>query len=117
MEIKFKVLCPAGYQVDDISNDNIDINIIVNDGNVYFGTLFTISNIISLMEGSIEPYFWSTDLLIVKDLSIHTILFSIDSIIRESSLEMVFSNIGRIEDIYPNKIDFESITEYFGSDI
>ncbi len=43
--MRFKIIFPTGYQVADIFNDNIDINVVLENGDVFFGTLFTISNL------------------------------------------------------------------------
>ncbi len=67
--MKFKVRFPAPYQVANVHDDNFDVNIVLENDEVYFGTLFTLTNIDKLMEKNREIYFWSTDMLIVKELS------------------------------------------------
>jgi hypothetical protein len=65
----FKIIFPSGYNLnlDDETDGNIDINIILKNGNVFFATLFTILNLDYLLNKHDEPCFWATDMLIVKD--------------------------------------------------
>ena len=65
--MKYKIRFPAGYQPRDIYNDNMDMNIFLPDGSIYFGTAFTVLNIDNLMEKENESWFWSTDMFIVRD--------------------------------------------------
>ncbi|MDF2849700.1 MAG: hypothetical protein K0S31_385 [Sphingobacterium multivorum] len=102
--MKFKVLFPAPYQVVDVYDDNLDINIILENDEVYFGTLFTLTNINKLMEKNREIYFWSTDMLIVKELSYQGIHAALQAVLNECYFNSVFSKIGVVEDIYS---DFE----------
>jgi hypothetical protein len=105
----FKILLPSGYDVKDINNDNIDINVVLQDGGVYFATFFTILNIQTLMMNDGSPYFWSTDMIILKDLNIETIKKTVSKIIDDELLEVSFSKIGMIERIYSETISFEEL--------
>ncbi|QQT32027.1 hypothetical protein I6I99_05495 [Sphingobacterium multivorum] len=98
--MKFKVIFPAPYQVIDVYDDNLDINIILENDEVYFGTLFTLTNIDKLMEKNREIYFWSTDMLIVKELSYQGIHAALQAILNEGYFFSVFSKIGVVKDIY-----------------
>ena len=98
--MKFKVLFPAPYQVIDVYDDNLDVNIILENDEVYFGTLFTLTNIDKLMEKNREIYFWSTDMLIVKELSYQGIHAALQAILNEGYFFSVFSKIGVVKDIY-----------------
>ena len=70
----FKVIfLPVGYDIKDVSNDNTDVNVVLPNNKVYFGTLFTQKNIQVLMEKDKQSFFWSTNMVIVKDLSRPTI--------------------------------------------
>jgi hypothetical protein len=109
--MKFKIIFPAGYRVKNVLNDNIDINIITQDGNVFFGTLFTQSNINYLMAKEEECYFWATDMVIAKDLRKATIIEAIRKIINEGYLDQAFSKIGTIEKVYPNHCSFDDIED------
>jgi hypothetical protein len=105
----FKVTYPTGYQIKDPSNDNIDVNIILSNNSVYFGTLFTIINIEKIMKETNDVSFWATDMLIVKDLKKETINNSIKKIIENGYVEIIFSKIGLVETVYSNKKSFEDI--------
>jgi len=98
--MKFKVRFPVPYQVIDVDNDNLDVNIILENDEVYFGTLFTLTNIDKLMEKNREIYFWSTDKLIVKELSNQGIHAALQAVLNEGYFNSVFSKIGLVKDIY-----------------
>lgn len=98
--MKFKVRFPAPYQVIDVYDDNLDVNIILENDEVYFGTLFTLTNIAKLMEKNREIYFWSTDMLIVKELSYQGMHAALQAVLNEGYFNSVFSKIGVVNDIY-----------------
>ena len=98
--MKFKVRFPVPYQVIDVYDDNLDVNIILENDEVYFGTLFTLTNIDKLMEKNCEIYFWSTDMLIVKELSYKGIYAALQTVLNDGSFNSVFSKIGMVKDIY-----------------
>ena len=105
----FKILIPSGYQIYNSNNDNIDINLVLRDGSIYFATLFTIENIQSLLKSNSSSYFWATDMIIVKDLEKLTIKEAIKEIIRDDLLEVSFSKIGIIGDMKLGFDTFEDI--------
>lgn len=109
--MEFKIVFPSGYQVNDHYKDNIDINIILDNDDVFFGTLFTILNIKSLLNKSDESFFWSTDMLVVKDLSKKTILKSIDELLLSGHLNVVFTKIGTVSSIFPNLKSFYDVND------
>ncbi len=45
----FNILFPAGYNITEISADNIDVNVLLSNGFFLFCYIFTISNIKNLM--------------------------------------------------------------------
>jgi hypothetical protein len=98
----FKVVFPSGYNVNDYYNDNIDLNIILPTGRVFFATFFTILNINNLIEKGKELYFWSTDMIIVRDLKKETISSVIFRMINDDYLESACSDIGEIHEIFPS---------------
>ena len=105
---------PVPYQVRDIYNDNVDINIVLENGEVYFGTLFTMQNIKDLMESDSEIYFWSTDMLILRDLSQESISNVIKKLLSEGILNLVFSKIGTVESVFSHLgwNDYSDISSY-----
>lgn len=95
--MNFTVNYPTGYNVKDIYNDNIDINIILEDGRIFFATFFTVNNIIYLMDNETNSFrrdhFWATDMVIVRDLSVATIEQTINYILNTCDICEVFSLI------------------------
>lgn len=96
---KFKIIFITGHCGTNIHNDNIDVNVVLENGNVYFGVLGTVENIVTFFNRG-DLYYWSVDLLIVKDLSKETIRSAIQSAIDHDNLEYMFSLIGTIETIF-----------------
>jgi len=110
--MKFKVLFPAGYNVNDILNDNVDINIVLESGEVYFAIFLTILNIQYHMAKDDAHYFWSDDILIVKDLSQQTIRETISLTLDEGILERAFTKIGRLgENGLYDGVSFQEIVD------
>lgn len=109
---EFKILFPSGYKITDLDNDNIDINVILPDEKVFFGTIFTTQNITNLLSNNEESYFWSINMFITKDLSIDTITCAIDNIIRDGVLSLILSEIGTTESVYENSILYSSLEKW-----
>ena len=69
----YKVEVHAGFQGLDPLNDNVDVEVIFDDGSRYIATFFTLQNIQNIMD-SYETtgecmngfYFWSSDMLLVR---------------------------------------------------
>jgi len=101
--MQFKVLFPAPYQVTDIYDDNLDVNIVLEGGDVYFGTLFTLKNINKLIGINSDVYFWSTDMLILKELSHQGIYAAVEAVLNDGYLDEIFSKIGTIETVYSHQ--------------
>ncbi len=114
--MNYKIRFPSGYQVSDPLNDNIDLNIFFPNGDVYFGTLVAAGNIPFLMEKNKEIYFWMTDMLIVKDLSRHTMRKAIGQVIEGEFFDKVFSKIGVIGvDVYTEYSSYDEIEDMAGT--
>ena len=96
----FKVLCPAGYHVDDVYNDNMDLNIVLDTEEVFFATAFTVRNVQALLARSLEPYFWSVDMFIVDNLRVPTILEAVACIVQEGMADTIFGRIGTTATVY-----------------
>ena len=96
----FELRYPVGYSVENPEDDNIDLNVILTNGDVYFATAFTLKNIEKLLVKSELVHFWSTDMFIVKDLTIETIEKAVAEMITVGHLENAFSKIGTKETVY-----------------
>jgi hypothetical protein len=107
----FKITFPSRYQVIDYNNDNIDVNIILENGKVYFGTLFTLLNIEYLINKSNNVYFWSTNCVIITELKKETIRIAISKIIADDYLGIIFSDIGTIGTVFPDVRSFSEIVD------
>ena len=109
--MRFKILFPTGYQIKDIYDDNIDINIVTSNQDVFFGTLFTLPNINKLSKSDGHAYFWATDMVILRDLNKSTIKEAISQIINDHYLSIIFSKIGTIKSILNSDQSFEDIKD------
>jgi hypothetical protein len=100
--MQFQINVPAGYQVQDSHNDNMDINVILDSGEVYSCTIFTLENIRMLMSNVKPParYFWAADMVIVDTMSVDCIKDAVRQLIADGYLEFASTNIGRVEDVY-----------------
>jgi hypothetical protein len=93
--VDFKIIYPAGYQIANIYNDNIDVNIVLSDGSVYFGTFFTLASIQDLIIQNEYSYFWCTNLVIVENLSENAIYKAVLNIMNDGYFENIFENISK----------------------
>lgn len=107
----FKIRFPSGYQVNDIFNDNLDLNVIFPDNSVFFGTSFTVYNIQHLMEKGPNNYFWAVDMFIVKDLEKMTIKKAIQDAINDEYFDLIFSRIGSLSTVYGNSVNYDAIID------
>jgi hypothetical protein len=106
----FKITFPGGYHETNELDDNIDVHIVLKSGDVFVGSLFTLSNIQKLINQFNSASFWASDMIIVKDLGHKTIREAIREIIDDEYLEHACTHIGRIEKRYPG-ISFEAIPD------
>lgn len=107
----FKLLFPAPYSVHDVNNDNLDLNIVFEDGAVYFVTAFTPANLAYLMQKWDRKYFWAADPFIVEDLHKQTLRNAIQQVIEDGYWTHIFSRIGNIQDVYGGRLTFDSIDD------
>jgi hypothetical protein len=105
----FKILCPGGYNVDNIDDGNIDVHVITKNGDVYFATVFTIANVERLMQRDGKSYFWAADMVIIEKLDMPTLKKAIKQMADANHLEVAFDKIGNIKDIYPRSPSFEQL--------
>ena len=86
-------------EIVDINNDNADIEVTISD-NKYVATFFTLKNISTLFESYRNTgeclagsYFWSSNMIIVKDLNEETIQSVISQLVESDEFEDVFEKI------------------------
>ncbi len=107
--MNFKIKFPGGYRVSDIENDNLDVNVILPGGEVYFGCLFTLANIRQLMEQEGDHAFWATDMIVVSNLTRQTISKAIQELIDDGYLTQAFTHIGHISRVYSAYTTYEDV--------
>ena len=103
MTPSFKVFCPAGYDVEDAFDGNLDLNIVLDTDVVFFATAFTVRNVQTLLARSPEPYFWSVDMFVVDNLRVPTILAAVTRIVQEGRADSVFGRIGTTATVYEGR--------------
>lgn len=111
--MNYKIVFPAGYiNVEaDILDNNIDVNIVFDTGDIYLGVLVTTVNIQHIMQKNNELYFWAEDFLILKDLNKKTIKNAINKVIELDTFSKIFSKIGILGEEYFNGISYESLPD------
>ncbi|TPV31119.1 hypothetical protein FJ651_15585 [Paucihalobacter ruber] len=107
--MKYKILFPAGYNIDNTQNDNLDINIVLENNDVYFATLFTLKNISYLMEKDSVDYFFADSMVVVSSLDMNTIERIIKEVVENQYLESTFSRIGTIKEIFDTDRSFDDL--------
>ncbi|HEV7672035.1 MAG TPA: hypothetical protein VGS22_26235 [Thermoanaerobaculia bacterium] len=87
----------SGDQGLDANDDNVDVEVQFVDGTRYGATLATTRNIDRLMQRDRDSglesrglYFWSAGLVVVRDLSIETILSTIERMLEVDDLTQAF---------------------------
>ncbi|RYD55820.1 MAG: hypothetical protein EOP56_14755 [Sphingobacteriales bacterium] len=97
MRYDIRILSPIVSEEDD----NIDVNVILENGDAYFGTFFTVKNIDRIMtrhkqtgESANGSYFWSINMLIIDKINIECIKKCIDDLLKDKCFPDAFSYIG-----------------------
>lgn len=106
----FKITFPAGYKEINEVDGNIDVHIVLESGDVFVATLFTLSNIQRLMTQSSSASFWASDMIIAANLSREGIRDTIQEVIDDEYLEHACTHIGRIEKRYAG-MSFDQIPD------
>lgn len=109
--MKYLIKYPLDFIVKDKRDTNLDINVVLETGDVFFATIFTIENIKNLIDKDLSSYFWVPDMIIVKEVTKQAIYKAIGGIIEDGYLEMSLSKIGSISDVYGDDHSFDSLVE------
>jgi len=88
-------------EINDVKLENIDIFVTLHKSKKrYTATFFTLNNIKQILEGYKETgecrngmYFWASDMIITKDLSLKVINETITDLIETGAFELVFLEI------------------------
>lgn len=107
----FKIYYPSGYIVDDISSDNLDVNVILENGEVYWATFFTMDNIKSIMVKERSVSFWAANMIIVEDLDRLTIRLAVKELMDENLLKPSMAYIGTIEQVFRKEMSFDDVID------
>ncbi len=107
----FKIIFPTGYQINNVINDNLDIHVVLDNGAVFFATIFTTSNIEYLINKEKDIYFWAINMFIVKDLEKDTIRNAVAKSREDGYFDSIFSKIGTINNIYPKVNSFDELQD------
>jgi hypothetical protein len=93
----YRILLIEGVDELDPIDDNVDVEILFDDGRRYGATLFTLENVHSLMEryrSSGEcgggSYFWASQMIMVRSLTPAAIAEAIGALIAEGDLDQAF---------------------------
>ena len=88
----------SGIALLDPNNDNVDVQVTFPNGESFSAVFFTPQNIETLMkhykktgECANGLYFWASDMIIVQELTEHTICKTIDNLLAEEEFASVFS--------------------------
>jgi hypothetical protein len=107
--MQYKLYSPAGYLGTDKVNDNIDIHVVTEHGDVFFATLFTPINFSQLMERNGLNGMWVVDMVVVKDLSLETIRMAVDELMEKQSFTEAFCRLGTTGEIYEGRMSYETL--------
>lgn len=110
--MKYKVLVFASHDDINPSDDNIDINVVLSNGDVYFATLFTADNIVQLLKNAEGGYVYAVHMIIVKDLTVASIKEVVTNIIQEKRINSAMSKIGTIAQVGPDANSFDDVTKF-----
>ena len=95
----FSEACPESQ-----ASQNVDIEVVFDDGRRYSGTMFTLAALEALMasngatgEMASGSYFWCPDLVVVKELSVEVITRCIEDIIRQGVIDSALQALDSTE--------------------
>lgn len=87
-----------GAQLWDLQRDNVDVEVVFDDGRRFSATFFTLTNLQLLFEknkasGECESglYLWASNMIIVRDLSLESIERTVKGLLSSSEFETAFA--------------------------
>jgi len=97
-KVKYKVIFISPFSLLNKEDDNCDVNIVLETGEIYFGLLMTVKQVATLASKSdYDGYLDMVDTIIIKDMEKTSIQQAIDRIIDEERLDVVFTRIGTLK--------------------
>ena len=95
---EYRLNIVGGSKIWDPDNDNIDVEVIMIDGQRFCATFFTIKNINKLIQNYKKTgecknglYFWASDAILVEQITEDVIRESVDDLINNGEFERAFS--------------------------
>ena len=90
---QYEIQYPGDYQPTDVTDDNIDVRIHFSNGDVFWGTLFTLENVKRLLSNGECDFFWATNMVIVKRLDRESIEKVINELVASGTVYDAFCKI------------------------
>lgn len=92
-----RVVSPRLWNVE---NDNIDVEVMFEDGSRHGATFFTLSNVETLFRRNAETgecsaglYFWASSMILVRDLSLQTIQRTVEGLLATAEFDHAFEQL------------------------
>lgn len=99
-EQHYKIIIHASLQELNPLNDNVDVEVIFDNGVSYVATFFTLENIRKRMEYYEQSgecmygfYFWAANMIIVRKLTLEDIARVVSDLLSEGEFERAFSKV------------------------
>lgn len=97
-KVKYKVIFISPFSLVNKEDDNCDVNIVLETGEIYFGLLMTVKNVTTLVsKRDYDGYIDMVDTIVIANMEKTTIKKAIDRIINEGRLDEVFTKIGTLK--------------------
>jgi hypothetical protein len=100
---KFKIHYPVPLLDDSVIDDNVDLNIILESGDVFFGLAMTPENIRKILNKKEYSYFWTTDFIVLPDLQKATIRIAVEEALGCGEFDSIFTPIGDLSTVFDHR--------------
>lgn len=95
---EYKIIFISPFSLTNKEDDNCDINIVLETGEIYFGLLMTVKNVTTLAsKHDYDGYLDMVDTIVITNMEKATIKNALDRIIDERRLDEVFTKIGTLK--------------------
>jgi hypothetical protein len=76
--------------IEDMLDDNVDVEVILESGERYFPTFFTVANVARLIRSSAMPevpgYLWAAQMIVVEQLSEEVIASCVEKLVQTGDI-------------------------------